>query len=91
MPGAHCLELVWEVAREDRRSAHPDRPQKQVARNATVRRLDHCTVFTSGSSCRPAGYRNRPPNWEPVVWQMPEPGTASSPSQFSLNETFGSA
>ena len=51
MPGGHPLELVWEVERfvapADQRSVYPDRPQKQVARNATVRRLDHCTVFTS--------------------------------------------
>jgi catechol 2,3-dioxygenase len=51
MPGGHRLELVWEVERfvapADQRSVYPDRPQKQVARNATVRRLDHCTVFTS--------------------------------------------
>ena len=51
MPGGHRLELVWEVDRfvapADQRSVYPDRPQKQVARNATVRRLDHCTVFTS--------------------------------------------
>ena len=50
MPGGHRLELVWDVERyvaaEGQRSVYPDRPQKQVAHNATVRRLDHCTVYT---------------------------------------------
>ena len=50
MPGGHTFELVWDVERyvapEGQRSVYPDRPQKQVAHNATVRRIDHCTVFT---------------------------------------------
>jgi catechol 2,3-dioxygenase len=50
MPGGHSLELVWDVERyvapEGERSVYPDRPQRQVAHNATVRRLDHCTVYT---------------------------------------------
>jgi catechol 2,3-dioxygenase len=51
MPGGHTFELVWDVERyvppAEQRSVYPDRPQKQVGRNATVRRLDHCTVFTT--------------------------------------------
>ena len=45
---AGLAHAAWRVDRlEDQRSVYPDRPQKQVSRNATVRRLDHCTVYTS--------------------------------------------
>lgn len=50
VPGGHRFELVWDVERyiapPDQRSVYPSRPQKQVAMNATVRRLDHVTVIS---------------------------------------------
>jgi catechol 2,3-dioxygenase len=48
MPGGHLFELVWEVERYvaplELRSTYPNRPQRQVAHNAAVRRIDHVTV-----------------------------------------------
>ena len=49
-PGGHLYELFWEVdwhkATPEQTSVFPNRPQKQVAINAAVRRLDHVTLQT---------------------------------------------
>jgi catechol 2,3-dioxygenase len=50
MPGGHRFELVWDFERyqapPELRSVYPNRPQRQVAMNAAVRRIDHCTVMS---------------------------------------------
>jgi len=49
-PGGHRYELVWEmeryVAPPELASVFPDRPQKQNASNAAVRRIDHLTLHS---------------------------------------------
>ena len=53
MPGGHNFELVWDfdryVAPPELQSVYPNRPQKQVAHNAAVRRIDHCTVGSTAA------------------------------------------
>jgi catechol 2,3-dioxygenase len=50
-PGGHLIELVWDVERyvapPELKSNYPGRPQRQVASNAAVRRIDHVTTHST--------------------------------------------